>query len=117
MNWEIPEVRQHIYEEAVLFVSRNTLLAFRNLRPFSDIVATQRTGWLQSGRYVTYQKGATFADNSATASTMYSKRPFEDFEITSPDTYDQPAHGLLDQGPNMAKYLQELTEQTFAKFE
>ena len=48
---------------------------------------------------------------------MYSKRPFEDFEITSPDTYDQPAHGLLDQGPNMAKYLQELTEQTFAKFE
>ena len=53
LNWELPEVRQHIYEEAVLFVSRKTLLAIRNLRPFSGLVATQRTGWLQSGRYVT----------------------------------------------------------------
>ena len=48
---------------------------------------------------------------------MYSKRPFEDIPITNPNTYDQSAFSFFDSGPNIAKYLQELTELTFSKFE
>ena len=57
------------------------------------------------------------ADALSVACTMYSKRPFEDIPITNPNTYDQPAFSFFDSGPNIAKYLKELTEQTFARFE
>lgn len=55
-------------------------------------------------------------DGLLPASTLYSKPAFEDVEVVDPFTYDQPCQHIVNHGPKLSEYLQELNRKTFAKY-
>ncbi|BGP06720.1 hypothetical protein JCM10049v2_002544 [Rhodotorula toruloides] len=92
LNWENPEVRRAIYEDAVVFWLERGVDGFR-----IDTVGL-------SPLFTLSKPSLTYLD-------------FPDAPVVAPETPYQPAGQFFTNGPRLGEFLREMRRETFAKYD